>query len=125
SSHPHLRHVPFEPSSDRSEPILDDSLRATVSQLPSALQTGQVDAVIVRGPHHNGRLTTLGWIARSLGRGLLHVELSGKAETDAPRIRSAGVLSTLLHAMPVLRLDPLPGETLDVPAVRGADCPVG
>src|SRR6478609_2260236 len=116
-----MQYVPLACAGRSTEPLLDDAVLETLRQLPFSLRAGQVDAVIVRGPHHNGRLTVLQWLARSLGRGVLHIELTGKPETDAPRIRSAGALSTLLHALPVLRFDPLPGETLDVPVLPGLD----
>lgn len=120
-----LQYVPFASLERSTEPLVDETVLETLRRLPSTLRAGQVDAVIVRGPHHNGRFTVLQWLARALGRGVLHIELSGKPEADAARIRCAGALSTLLHALPVLRLEPLPGETLDVPALQGADCPVG
>lgn len=122
---PGMRHSPLEALPTTEEPLFEPGLRTTLSELPALLVSGQIDAVVVRGPHHNGRRTLLRWLSRELGRGLLEVELSGKAELDRDRLRLAATLATLLHAMPVLRLDLAPGETLDLPKFAASDAPLG
>jgi DNA polymerase III delta prime subunit len=103
--------------------ILPDELRAAAVRLPALLASGEVRAVIVRGPRRNGRRTLIAAIARALGRGVL--ELGGALKPDDERWRWLGPLATLLHAVPVLALDPGPGETIDLPALAGHAGPVG
>ncbi len=102
--------------------IVPDTLRPSLTRLPRLLESGEVRAVIVRGPHSNGRRTVLGAIARAVGRGLLEVNA---AAPDDERWRLAGSLSTLLHTLPVVVFDLAPGETAAVPQLRGYDGPLG
>jgi hypothetical protein len=120
-----MRHCAVEVAAATEEPLFESGLSATLAELPALLVSGQIDAVIVRGPHHNGRRTLLRWLARELGRGLLEVELTGKPDTDRERLRAAATLSTLLHAMPVLLADLAPGETLELPKFAGGGAPLG
>jgi len=123
---PFLRHTAARSAAAAAEePILDDSLRETALRLPALLGAGELDAVIVRGPHHNGRRTLLGWIAAAAHRGVLEVALCGKPEIDADRLRVAAPLATLLGAMPLFLLDPGPGEMIELPRLPGAIGPIG
>lgn len=120
-----LRYRPFSEVAQSSEPILQDDLEAKLTQLPGLIAERTIDAVIVRGPHHNGRRTLLSWLARELGRGVLEVELSGKVELDRERLRAMGALATLLDALPVLVVDPAPGEAIELPQSGDLILPVG
>jgi len=73
--------------------------------------------VIFRGPRGSGRRTLLGALARSLDRGLL--------ELADPSAALAGPLATLLHAVPVIELQPGPGETVALPRLAAYAGPVG
>jgi hypothetical protein len=111
-----------------SLPILDDLilpelLRRQLMQLPTLLAEGDVRVLIVRGPRHNGRHTTLATVARLLGRGVLAVD--GLHKADDERWRLVGPLATMLHAMPVVALDLAPGETASLPGFPGYNGPVG
>jgi hypothetical protein len=103
--------------------ILPASVETTVRAVPGLLAAGAAQAVIVRGPHHNGRRTVLGAMARALGRGLL--EIPGPPKGDDERWRLTGPLATLLHALPALVLDLAPGETAAIPALPGYGGPLG
>ena len=83
--------------------------------------SGEAQALIVRGPQHNGRRTVLGAIARMLDRGLLEIRGLGKADDE--RWRLIGPLATLLHALPAIVLDLAPGETAELPHLNGYDGP--
>jgi hypothetical protein len=108
----------------RDEPlIVPDSLRETLTRLPALLASGEVGALVVRGPRHNGRRTLLRSVARALGRGVLEVE--GPQKGDDARWRMVGPLATLLHALPVAVLEPAPGEAAEVPELDGLDGPLG
>jgi len=99
-----------------------DTLRV-LQALPQLLQTGETRAVVVRGPLHNGRHTTLGAVARSLGRGVL--ELRGLDRPDDDRWRQTGALAVLVNAVPVIEYTPAPGETISLPDLKPASTVLG
>jgi hypothetical protein len=105
------------------ELIVPDELRARLSMLPQVIAGGEAQALLVRGPQRNGRKTLLGALARSLGSGLL--EISGLERKEDERWRAVGLMATLLRALPVIALDAAPGETIELPALRGLRAPVG
>lgn len=114
----------YEPSSQLvalDALIISDSLQPTLLTLPDLIRANEVGTVVVRGPQHNGRHTLLGSLARELGLGLLRIDGS------LPDLnwQLAGLLSTMLHAMPVLTLDLSPGETADLPILTGYSGPAG
>jgi hypothetical protein len=94
--------------------ILPPALATDAARIPDVVRDG--GSVIVRGPTGGGRRTLARAIARALGRGTL--------ELNGPEL-AAGVLATLLHAMPVDVLEPAPGETVPVTALSGYDGPRG
>lgn len=71
--------------------------------------------LLLRGPEHNGRGTLAAALAREAGQPVLVCQIS--ADRPAPLTLSA--LAMLTGAMPVLRLDVLPGESLRLPALSG------
>jgi ATPase family associated with various cellular activities (AAA) len=102
--------------------ILPDSLHSQVMRIPDLIRDGQIGAVVVRGMAGSGRHTILGAVARALGRDVLLWE-EGKPGDDSWRL--LGPLATLTGALPVLRCDSGPGETLDLPSLPGYSGPVG
>lgn len=112
-----------EQLSMREELIVSAAVQGTLQTLPTLLASGEVQAVIVRGPRHNGRHTLLGALARELGRGVLEIDQAAQQNPDHWHLISS--LSTLLHALPVLTLDLGPGETGEVHNFLGCDAPVG
>ncbi len=120
---PWARYRPPEQLLAYEELIVSADVQNTLQTLPPLLVSRAVDAVIVRGPQHNGRHTLLGVLARMLARGVLEVDLTRQAEAE--RWRLIGLLSTLLHALPVMKFDLLPGESMEVPALAGCDGPLG
>lgn len=106
--------------------IITPELRAQLEVIPTLLATGEAQALIVRGPHHNGRRTLVGAVARSLGRGLLELSQLDKAGEPATahasdeRWRLAGTLATLLHALPVFVCNIPPGETIELPPLAAS-----
>ena len=129
--------------------ILPPELRGQVAHLPLLLNRAEdandrLSAVIVRGMQGAGRRTVLGAIARALGRDVLLLDATrpskeegaaqrGAASDDgANRVRVSeeawrllGPLATLMGALPVVRLDPAPGETLELRPLAGYQGPVG
>ena len=120
-----LRHLDAAALSEGEPPLFDPSTQSALDRALQLVSAGQVDALLIRGPHHNGRRTALRFLARSIGRGVLEVALSGRADEDARRLRLAAPLCTLLHALPVLVVDPAPGEVLELPRLLGCDAPIG
>ncbi|MBJ6764108.1 ATP-binding protein [Myxococcaceae bacterium JPH2] len=118
---PWLKHHPLT-SLERDEPLLVPAdLMDALERLPALLASGEVRAVVIRGPRHNGRRTLLRGVASALGRGVLEIE--GPQARDDVRWHLVGPLATLLHALPVAVLDPAPGEAAEVPRLAGLDGP--
>jgi ATPase family associated with various cellular activities (AAA) len=107
---------------DLGSVILPHAARHAIGAIPSVLRSGDAKAVILRGPRHNGRRTIARAVAAALGRGVL--ELHGPVRQDDERWSAAGVLATLLHAMPVVSLDLGLGDTCELPRLKGYDGPV-
>ena len=103
--------------------IVPEPIRQAVATIPQLLAAGEIQALIVRGPQHNGRRTLLGAVARALGRGML--EVNGLTNPADERWRLVGPLATLLHAVPAVVFDPAPGETAQLPALPGYGGPLG
>ncbi|MBO0782784.1 MAG: AAA family ATPase, partial [Ktedonobacteraceae bacterium] len=103
--------------------VLPDTLKETLECIPHLLRSGDVQALVVRGPQHNGRRTVLGAVARMLGRGLLLLHVAGKQ--DAERWRLIGPLATLLYALPCLVFDLAPGESVELPRLDSYAGPLG
>ncbi len=103
--------------------ILPGAVRENLTTLPALLSSGEAQALIVRGPRHNGRSDLLGALGRALGRGML--ELTGLSRGDDERWRMVGPLATVLRALPAAVFDLAPGETAEVPRLRGYDGPLG
>jgi hypothetical protein len=120
-----LHHLDTPALAEVEPPLLEPAARSAFEQLFGLTAKVQIDSIVVRGPHRNGRRTTLRWIAHMLGRGALEVELSGKPEVDQARLRLMAPLCALLHALPVLLLDLGPGEALELPRLMGCSAPLG
>jgi hypothetical protein len=104
------------------ELILPDELRRGIAGLPGLLANDRAGALVLRGMGGSGRRTVLGVVARSLGRGLL---LREAGEVGDAAWRLLGPLATLSGALPALRCDPGPGETIDLPLLPGYHGPAG
>ena len=103
--------------------IAPPELRDALAAAPRALADGHASTLLVRGREASGRRTLAGAVARALGRGTLELRGDARppgADTAAadPRARGAGAIATLLHLMPVVVLDPPPGETASPPPLH-------
>ncbi|HLK69162.1 MAG TPA: AAA family ATPase [Bryobacteraceae bacterium] len=103
--------------------ILPEEIARQANALPGLFASGELRAVIVRGPQHNGRRSLLASIAARMSRGVLEVKGLSKAEDE--RWRIVGPLATLLNAFPVLVSEPGVGETATLPDLSGYRGPVG
>jgi len=98
--------------------VLPDDVAEALARVPLLLDTAEPRPLVVRGPRSSGRHTAVGAVARALGRGLLELR------DPVAGARLAGPLATLLHALPVVELDPAPGETVELPRLAGYDGPL-
>jgi hypothetical protein len=103
------------------ELILSEESRRQFALLPALLASGEAEAVVVRGPLHNGRRTFQGALARSLGRGLLEIQAPDQSQTQPGEghWQLAGPLATMLDAYPVVVLNVGPGETIELAPLVG------
>jgi len=102
--------------------ILPAGLHERIEHLPPMIREGQLDTLVLRGMNGTGRRTTLGAIARTLGRDLLlH---AAEKVSDEERVL-LGPLATLTNALPVIRLEAHAGETLKVDRLPGYNGTLG
>lgn len=102
--------------------VISDEPRRLLVTVPRLLASGQAQALIVRGPQHNGRRTLTGALARELDRGV--IEITGLTKFADERWQLAGSLATLLRALPVIVLELDAGETAEIPRINGYDGPI-
>jgi len=107
--------------------VLDTSLLDRLCRLPTVMASGQVGAVILRGMAQSGRRTVMGSLARALRRDVLFYDRRvqpGASSTEDlwPLI---GPLCMLTNALPVVEIDPPPGETVELPSLAGYRGPLG
>ncbi len=119
---PGLTHQPAGDFPTLTDLVVPPALRREIARLPELLADGRLGAVVPRGMTGSGRRTVLGAVARALGRGVLLWDGGTPADETW---RLLGPLATLTGAMPVIRCNPGPGETLDLPSLPGYDGPVG
>lgn len=102
--------------------ILPPDLQQQIVRVPQLLNAGQITTLVLRGMTGSGRRSVVGAIARAFGRDTLLCDL--EQLTDDTR-RLIGPLATLSGAVPLLRCNPGPGSTLDMPDLSGYRGPVG
>lgn len=110
-----IKYTPAEELLPLEKLILPAELGQQLNLLPKLLERGDIQAVIVRGAHHNSRKTILGSLARSLGFGLL--EIKNFEVKDDERWKITWTLAVLLKAMPVFCLEVAPSETIEFPEI--------
>jgi hypothetical protein len=119
---PWVRHRGQENLAQIDDLNLPEGILRQAKALPGLFAAGDAQALVVRGPQHNGRRTLAGAIARMMGRDVL--EIDGFGKVDDERWRIVGPLATLLHAMPLIVFDLAPGETAQLPVLEGLDAPI-
>ena len=119
---PWLRFRPAAELFELPRLLIPDPLRETLARVPALVTSGEVEALLLRGPHGNGRRTIAGAIARALGHGLLEVVPPAKNEEE--KWRTIGPLATILNAIPALVIEAGPGETVEIPPIEGYQGPL-
>ncbi len=100
-----------------------DETRAHIERAGRLLEAGELEGIVVRGPHHNGRRATLAALARQAGRNLL--EIRAHDRDHPPDWKLAGPLAVLWDAMPAFVFEPGPGEVATLPKLSCECGPVG
>src|SRR5229473_1281588 len=100
-----------------------DETRAHIERAGRLLEAGELEGIVVRGPHHNGRRATLAALARQAGRNLL--EIRAHDRDHPPDWKLAGPLAVLWDAMPAFVFEPGPGEVVTLPKLSCECGPVG
>jgi hypothetical protein len=95
--------------------ILPDVVRQRARSITALLAHGDCRYVAVRGSEMSGRRTLLRAICRDLGRGVLELSDPWPA---------AGAMAAMLNAVPVVSLDPAPGDSAPVPVLPAHDGPI-
>jgi histone H3/H4 len=101
------------------------AFRERLCGLPAILAQGRLGAVILRGMANSGRRTIMGALARTLRRDLLLYECRAQSAAQSEIWSQMGALATLTGALPVVVLDPAPGETVELPPLKGYVGPIG
>jgi hypothetical protein len=105
--------------------VLDEDLRRRLSAIPSVVARGQLSAVILRGMADSGRRNIMGSLARSMRRDLLFYDRRVQPAAAEDVWQLVGPLATLTGALPVVNIDPGPGETIELPPLKGYGGAVG
>lgn len=95
--------------------VVDEASAAVVRQLPAMVTGGALTSIVVRGMQGAGRTTVLGAVASALDLDLL-VHHGPPGGTDWHLFTA---LTRLADVLPVVRVDPGPGETVSLPRVSG------
>jgi hypothetical protein len=120
---PWLRYQPLDQAPALDSLILPETFRHSLERIPALLDNHDVQTLVLRGPQHNGRHAVMAALARRCGFGTL--ETSGFAPRGEEHWHAIGSLATLLEAMPVVHFDLAPGETAELPVLKGYDGPLG
>jgi hypothetical protein len=102
---------------------LDGELLRRLCGIPSVIARGQLTTVVLRGMADSGRRKIMGSLGRAMRRDILFYEHRAQQTEDVWRL--VGPLATLTGALPVVALDPAPGETVELSSLKGYDGPVG
>lgn len=121
----HIRYKAPETLPVLSDLILPDAFRQQLSQLPSLLETGKTNTIILRGSHGSDGQYIMGAIARLLNRGMLVIKHTAIKPDKHFESLPIGALSRLTEALPVVNIEVGPGETAVLPHWPDYDGPLG
>lgn len=111
------RYASPEDAPKLDELLLPPDVANALARVPRLLEAEPDQPLVVRGPRSSGRRAAVAAVARTLGRGVLHLD-------DSTEMQLAGTLAVVLNALPVIELDPAPGETVDLPRLDGYPGPL-
>lgn len=103
--------------------VLPTALVDRLAKLPPILESGEAGALVLRGSPGAETERIAAAVARRMERGVL--ALDGRAITGPSGAAAlVGPLAVLLDAIPALTFDLTPGETVELPALRGHQGPL-
>ena len=91
--------------------------RMKLENVPKLFKDGLADAFILRGMQGEPRLSVMGSVARSMNLGI--IVISDVSHMAAGNWKILGPLCIMMRAIPVIICDPGPGETIEVPRIKG------
>lgn len=96
-------------------------------QVPILIESGKIQAVLLRGTPGSERLQVAGALARAMNRNLLALDHKGIKEDssfrDEPNPRLIGPLCTMSKSIPLFTCDLGPGEIVEIPEIKGYSGP--
>lgn len=107
---------------DGARLILGDAPREALDRLPRLLAGDLVSTIVVRGPQSTGRRTFLRALAGRLGKRVLLVDAAAAGDS---RWRRVAALAALAGALPVVVLEPGPGEAIALSSLGDRTAGVG
>jgi hypothetical protein len=116
------RHRPCSSLPELATLVLSPEMRATAERLAAIIESGAADAIVLRGPRHNGRSTLAGAIARRTGKGIL--DATAMSGPNDPRWRTAAATACLLDAVMLTPIDPGPSEIVQLPDLPDGIAPL-
>jgi len=91
-----------------------------LDQAPPLLKDHKNGAIVLRGSPGSDRFRAAGALARAVDRNIILVHQADRID-GTPEL--PGVLCTMTRAIPLFSCDTAPGETVDIPVLKGYDGP--
>jgi hypothetical protein len=110
------------------ELVADGELLQRLERIPALIDDGRVRTLVIKGMPGSDQLQLLGAVARATGRGLAVVYGTSEKPHDGSGAVSPPLLAPICimgRYLPVFVYDLAPGETADVPTMRGYSGPIG
>lgn len=108
-----------------SDLVLPDAFRQQLARLPTLIQSGETQTIILRGSPGSDGQHIMGAIARLLNRGVVMMRQTAIGMNDTQAAAPIGPLCHIIGALPVIIADVGPGETAVIPQWPGYDGPLG
>lgn len=120
---PWCHHYPLERFTPIEELIFPETFLSRLNQVPTLVQSGKAEAIVLRGTLGSERHEAMGAVALALGQGI--VVVNGSMNPVERHWERLGPLCSMTQSMPVITYDLGPGETAELPLMTGYKGPVG
>lgn len=104
-----------------AELIFPGEFLERLKQVPILVREGKAESIVLRGTTGSDRLQTAGALAQAMDRNIITVQ--GKNETAHDNRELLGPLCTMTLSIPLITYDLGPGETAEVPVLKGYNGP--
>jgi len=88
-------------------------------EVPALMQRGKAGAVVLRGSPGSERLRLAGALARAMDRNIIAVEIKTTVTQNQVVTELLGPLCTMTRSIPLFQCDAAPGETVEIPRLKG------